>query len=221
MPQLITPLDDIFAAASRVRLLRLLISDHHVVSARAAARLVGMSPPAILQAAEELVGLGLALREEGGHQIRLRANEDHVLFQLLRNLFAAEDLWPVTLFNSIREELVPVEVVAACVFGSMARGEDQPGSDFDLLVLVEAADDAMMVRDRLAEHAPSWRARFGINVSPVVIAVDRARTSYAAGNSLLIEAARDARMIIGAVPLAEILAGATSGAGARVRKLEA
>lgn len=219
MSQLTAPLDAILGSTSKVRLLRLLISDHQTASAREAARLTRMSAPAILQAAEELVALGLAVREESGHQVRLTANKDHALFALLHGLFAAEASWAAILFGAIRESLVPGRtetpgswspslasgpVVAAGVFGSTARGEDQPGSDLDLLVLVRTPDDADLIRSRIAEQAPRWRARFGITVSAVVMGFDRARRRHAAGDTLLAQAARDARMIVGA-PLGEIL----------------
>jgi hypothetical protein len=225
MPQLVAPLDDILGSLSKVRLLRLLISEHRVVSAREAARLVGMSAPAILQAAEGLVMLGLAVREEGGHQVRVHSNEDHALLPLLRSLFAAEDAWAATLFDALRDGIGPGggeahsswspllaagPVVAACVFGSMARGEDRPGSDLDLLVLTRTTGDLEVVRERIAEHAPTWRRSFGVTVSPVVMAVDRARNQHAAGDPLLLQAARDARMIIGAAPLLDLLTGAVA-----------
>lgn len=90
----------------------------------------------------------------------------------------------------------------------MARGEDRPGSDLDLLVLTRTADAAEAVRERIAEQAPAWRTRFGVTVSPVVMAIDRVRSRHAAADPLLLQAARDARMIVGAAPLADLLAGA-------------
>jgi hypothetical protein len=92
----------------------------------------------------------------------------------------------------------------------MARGDDQPGSDLDLLVLVRTPDEEDLVRGQIAEHAAEWRARFGMSVSPVVMSLDRARDRYAKADPLLIDAARDGRMITGAAPIAELLVGATA-----------
>lgn len=76
---------------------------------------------------------GLITAERIGNQKHYRANEQSPVFEPLRELV----LRTTGLADVLRTALVPLasQLVAAFVFGSIAKGEDNASSDIDLLVV--------------------------------------------------------------------------------------
>ncbi len=204
MGLLTTPLDQALSSRSKIRLLRVLIQQDRTVSARELTRLTSMSGPAILAALRDLAGLGLITRELSGRQFLCRANRAHMLVSsVLQPLFAAEAAWPAMLLASIRD-LVTLKsgqpVIAAWIFGSVATGQDEPGSDLDLFVLTRSEAERTAVADHIAEAGAAWTRQFGPEVRSVVMTVESARAQLAAGSPFIQEAVRQARLVIGEIP---------------------
>lgn len=209
---LATPLDSAFGSRSKVRLLRLLVEQDRIVSAREAARLTGSTNPAMLAALDELAKLGLVDREISGRQFLCRANRDHKLFDVLQRLFLGESHWPELFFAAIRASLTGVEqkggvrsggrtpIVAAWIFGSVATGEDKPGSDIDLFVLTRTDRAVQPILERIGDNVARWRQEFGADVRPVVMSREQVATQLRNRNRFLTHAMRSARMIMGEIP---------------------
>lgn len=199
MPFLITPLDDALSSKSKIRLLRLLIEQDRTVSAREAARLTGRSLTAMLAAIDDLARLGLIQREESGRQFLCRANHDNKLVQLmLEPLFRAEVAWPELVVSAMRQALTGV--VAAWMYGSVARGSDEPGSDLDLFVVTAKDKEVDRVSERLIDAVPKWRDEFGVDVRPIVMSRRMSILQRDKPGSLIRNAVRDARVILGEIP---------------------
>lgn len=209
---LTTPLDSAFGSRSKVRLLRLLVEQDRTVSAREAARLTGGTNPAMLAAVNELAKLGLIRREISGRQFLLRANRDHRLFEVLQRLFRDESQWSGMFFGAVRASLTGVgqkggvlsgartRVVAAWIFGSVATGEDKPGSDIDLFVLSRSDGAVQPILERIGDNVARWRNEFGADVRPVVMSREQVTTQLRNGNRFLTQAIRSARVIMGEIP---------------------
>jgi hypothetical protein len=122
---------------------------------------------------------------------------------VLQPLFAAEAVWPAMLLASIRD-LVTLKsgqpVIAAWIFGSVATGQDEPGSDLDLFVLTQSEGERAAVADHIAEAGAGWTRQFGPEVRPVVMTVESAQAQLAAGSSFIQEAVRQARLVVGEIP---------------------
>jgi DNA-binding transcriptional ArsR family regulator len=204
MGSLTTPLDQALSSRSKVRLLRVLIQQHRTVSARELARVTSMSRPAILAAIADLAQLGLITRESSGRQFLCRVNPAHKLVSsILQPLFAAEAEWPGLLMAGLRSLVTPDSahaVVAAWVYGSVAEGTDEPGSDLDLFVLTRTDADRTAVADHIADAGAAWTQQFGTEVKPVVMTIESAQAQLAAGSLFIQEALRQARLIVGEIP---------------------
>jgi predicted nucleotidyltransferase len=75
---------------------------------------------------------GLLYRTEVGNQVRYRANTDHPLYAELRSIV----LKTAGLVDVLREAVAGTSGIrVAFVYGSVAKGEDRPDSDIDLLVV--------------------------------------------------------------------------------------
>jgi len=92
--------------------------------------------------------------------------------------------WPT--LSRLRQSLRTEPAVSlAVVFGSVARGDDIPGSDVDLLVALRSDDlrSRVMLADRLCR-------RTGLNVQTVSL------TDALAHSSLMVEILRDGRVLV-------------------------
>jgi predicted nucleotidyltransferase len=98
-----------------------------------------------------------------------RLNEDHWLVRTgIRPLFEAEAGFFATVGDAVRKAAgVPVRSVI--LFGSVARGEADAGSDIDLLCLTASAAAVAETERNLSEGAPAVRREFGRRVSVLVL----------------------------------------------------
>ncbi|MHB8873185.1 MAG: nucleotidyltransferase domain-containing protein [Myxococcaceae bacterium] len=198
------PLDVILGARSKVRLLRALTPLSRPVSGREAARLAGVSHIAI-GALDELVHLRVVDRREAAGQNLYTFNRGHVLGPVLVQLFEEERQRVKAIFRRLAAVVRRVDPSAtAVVFGSAARGEAEPDSDFDVLVVVKSAALAERMHAAMAAAAPELSSRFGLRLSPVVLTAKRARKQRAEGGAFITEVLRDARQLTGR-PLAEVV----------------
>jgi predicted nucleotidyltransferase len=104
---------------------------------------------------------GLITSERIGNQKHFRANAKSPVFEPLRELV----LRTSGLADVLRSAMVPLapQIIAAFVFGSIAKGEDTASSDVDLLVVSESLTFA----DLFAVLDAPMR-RLGRQVNPVV-----------------------------------------------------
>ncbi len=213
MGLLTAPLDSALGSASKIRVLRLLIEQDRTVSGREAARLTGMSHTAIRRAIDELARSGLIHREESGRQLLCRANRDNLLvLQLLVPLFKAEAHWPKFLFSRIRELVSRIEnqapketrkefeIIAVLIFGSVAKGNDRPGSDLDVMFLVRNEHTADSVGFGVFELLIDLSRELGIEVRPVVITLAQAKHQLGERDYFIMNALRSARVVMGEIP---------------------
>lgn len=86
---------------------------------------------------ENLARAGLVVREPRGNQVWFRANSASPVFRELKSLVAKT----FGIADVVRESLQPFarNVVAAFIYGSVARGEHDASSDVDLLVVGDIA----------------------------------------------------------------------------------
>jgi predicted nucleotidyltransferase len=100
---------------------------------REIARAAGTQPSSLQRDLAALTLAGIIERHEDGRQVYYQANLNSPIFDELKGIvtktFGVADL--------VRDVLRPHEkhIRAACVFGSVAKGTEAPGSDVDLLVV--------------------------------------------------------------------------------------
>lgn len=107
----------------------------------------------------ELAGLVTAMR--AGNQVRYSANRECPIFQELQGIVRKT----VGLADVLRAALEPLapQIEVAFVFGSVARGEEGPRSDVDLMVVGKATFDELVgVLYPLHE-------RLGREINPIVM----------------------------------------------------
>jgi predicted nucleotidyltransferase len=180
-------LEQVLGAKSKVAALRVLINSKIGFSGSSVAKRAGMGLLAIQNALADLEGLGLVEVERGSVEHRYRLNfKHHLVVHGLRALFEAER----GMVKALAQELRPLlegRVVSAGLFGSFAQGHAKPGSDIDLLVIVETLRERERMSALLSDELPKLTEQYGLPVQPVIY--ERRRFANSSGVHELVETA--------------------------------
>jgi predicted nucleotidyltransferase len=190
-------LEQVLGAKSKVAALRVLINSKIGFSGSSVAKRTGMGLLAIQNALADLEGLGLVEVERGSVEHRYRLNfRHHLVVYGLSALFEAER----GMIKELARELRPLlegRVVSAGLFGSFAHGRAKPGSDIDLLVIVETLKEKERVSALLSDQLPKLSKQYGLPIQPVIY--ERRRLANSNGAHELLETAeRDWVTVTGA-----------------------
>jgi predicted nucleotidyltransferase len=123
----------LFGAYRRQVLALLLMHPEQSFHVREIARITGKPAGTLYRELNSLTDAGLLVRSPFGNQIHYRANSACPIYQelrgILRKTFGVADV--------LREALEPVvaQINVAFVYGSVARGEERPTSDVDVMVI--------------------------------------------------------------------------------------
>jgi predicted nucleotidyltransferase len=190
-------LENILGSKSKVAVLRVLINSKIGYSGSEISRRSGKGLLSIQNALADLEGCGLLDVHRGKVEHRYRLNRDHYLVAHgLRQLFASEG----EMMKSLARHLTAVldgKVVAAGLFGSAARGEARPGSDIDLIVIVESKKEYHKVSRLLLDPVERLSKQFGWPVQLVIYLRKDLSNGSAAKKGLLREVASDWIPVVG------------------------
>lgn len=160
------PLTEILGSVAQVRLLRALLAYGGPLGAAQLARETGLTPQGARLALEHLMACGLvgALGQPRSQLFALDMR--HPLALALQQLFAQEASRWDALLEALRATLQQdASVEAAWYYGSAARGEDHPGSDLDVAIVITGHDvDGALeaVRDALQQLESQFLAHLSI-----------------------------------------------------------
>jgi predicted nucleotidyltransferase len=209
-------LEQALGAKSKVAALRVLINSKIGFSGSSVAKRTGMGLLAIQNALADLEGLGLVAVERGSVEHRYRLNfKHHLVVHGLCALFEAERGMQKALAHDLRL-LLEGRVVSAGLFGSFARGQAKPGSDIDLLVIVETLKARERVSALLSDELSKLTERYGLPIQPVIYERRRLANSNGA-HELLGTAERDWVVVAGEDLKGILRTLATSKPGTRRR----
>lgn len=132
------PLTLLFGAPAHVRVLRELVLHGGALSVAQLSQGSGLTMAAVRMALDNLERQR-AIRAHGAGRSRVfEAHPSNPLLPALNSLFAAERSQWTTLLEALRAGLDHQQAVrAAWLYGSVARGDDDPSSDLDIAVLAE------------------------------------------------------------------------------------
>lgn len=197
-------LDDILGSHSKIAVLRVLFAQEEL-SGREVARRAGLSPRAASLALTELVKAGILHKHAvGSNHLFAISRKRYIVSSALGNLFQEEELLASTMGHRIMQSIGHNRCISVAVFGSYARGEAQPGSDFDVLVLLDDSYRVPKVKETLQNGAEKFHDLFGVNLAPYVIGAAEFADRLNKGDKLIKAMVREARVISGK-PLSEVL----------------
>jgi predicted nucleotidyltransferase len=165
-----SPLDDLFHSRSHVRLLRASseLLEGMPASGRELARRAGVAHGTASRILDELSQQGIVVSRRYGRADMHQLNTEHILYPLIREMFAREQQVPERLQTLLREELQRIGRISdAYLFGSAARGDMTTSSDIDVAVIVpkSAEREIEAPLEHLSERV---RKAFGSELSVLV-----------------------------------------------------
>ena len=132
------PLTTVFRSPGAVRVLRALCRHGGLLSVPTLERAAGLTNAGTHRVVRPLVDAGVVRPEGQGRVTAYRVDAAHPLAPAITALFAAEAARVDRVLDAVRAAAAPHRPTAVWLFGSVARGEDVPGSDVDIAVVLPA-----------------------------------------------------------------------------------
>jgi predicted nucleotidyltransferase/biotin operon repressor len=162
-------LDDILGSRIKIDILRLLSRTRSDHTGREIAGLIGYSHNATRAALEELEDSGLVIRRQAGRANLYSIDADNVIFtDILTPAFETEDKL-LARVAAIISKWIGDDLASVILFGSVARGDEGPGSDIDIVVIVKDGADMAEKRDSIADASLEVTRRFGNQLNYILI----------------------------------------------------
>jgi len=127
------PIEFMFSPYRRQLLARLLLRPDEQFHVRELERMTGISAGSLHRELKAMAKSGLLLREKVGNQVFYRADTHCTIYEELAAIFRKTMGMASLLHNALSGLAGKIEV--AFVFGSMASGQQEAGSDLDVCVL--------------------------------------------------------------------------------------
>lgn len=195
------PLTQLLASGGHVRVLRALLQHGGAQSAAQLASDCAMSARGVRNTLDALVAQGAAmvLGPASGRLFVPAPNQP--LLSALAQLFEAERRHWQQLQEQLRDGLAAEKQIhSAWLYGSVARGTDEPRSDMDVALVL--ADDSLDASRQVRDAVQVLGDRLGVKVSPVVL-TPSALAKMSLGDPWWSEVSRDAKVLKGVSPAKE------------------
>lgn len=165
-------LDEIFSRWSNVAVLRALNKYAVGISGREVARVAGISVKNCFTALNDLEDIGIVHRVRGGRDHLFTLNRDHFLVrQGIIPLLEIEQRFFEVIFDDVKRNLKK-KCNSVYLFGSVARKEEKAGSDLDLCIIYDNANQKKQIEESLSEMQSEFHKKYFVNISPFLITVN-------------------------------------------------
>jgi predicted nucleotidyltransferase len=178
----------LFGAYRRDVLARLLLHPEESLHVRELARALGKPPGTLLRELNALAAAGVLVRRPVGNQVHFQANPASPIYEDLRGILKKT----VGVADVLREALAPLapKIRAAFIYGSVARGDERPGSDLDLMIVGEPAFAEVV------EALEPVQAALRREVNPNLFPALEFKKKLAAGDPFLARVMADRRIFV-------------------------
>lgn len=160
-------LEEVFGTSERIRVLRVLMRYRKEFTSRELSSYCDVSVRGVIDILSSFERHGFVKSRRAGKAILWKMDENHYLTKSLIPLtFGMDD----NLVNQLKQNISAVvrkfPVQRAVIYGSLARGEERPDSDIDLLLVVR--EKGKWVEKLQAELGEKILKRFGNTLSALV-----------------------------------------------------
>ncbi len=187
-------LEEVIGSKTKIHVLQFLVGDPQRESTlQDLSAALRTSTGSLHPALRQLVGTRIVLSRRFGRSRAYRVNERHVLYTALRDLFRREGTALQALAQAFAEALPREGISAVVLFGSVSSGRPSPGSDVDVLVVVERRSVAGRVR-RIAE---GYLEEADVSISPLILTREEVSGRLRAFDPLLLTIAREGKLLRG------------------------
>ena len=204
------PLNQIFDHEVKVRALRFLCRRGGQWNGRRLAAELRINPTTMHKALRELREATVLDFQSVGNNFVYSLADDHYLVQtILRPAFQQEAQALAQAAKLLRQALSPAlrsRVVSAVLYGSIARRQERPTSDLDVLFLVSSPTAKRHIQHALNQHWEAATRRFGNTLAPHVNTVREAQQKFRRSAGLFRDILK-AQQVLWGKPLEEVLRG--------------
>ena len=167
----------LFGATRRAVLALLFGHPEEAYYLRQIARCTGSGLGAVQRELKALAAAEVIRRTVRGHQVYFQANEKSPIFGDLKNLVTKT----MGAGDMLRSALAPLssKIQLAFIFGSMARGDERPGSDIDVLLVGTAGFHEIVSALAAAQRS------LAREINPTVYPAEEFRSKLRAGHHFL------------------------------------
>jgi predicted nucleotidyltransferase len=192
------PLDDVFSNPNHVRVLRhLILYPSPVITGRGLARELGMSHVTCIRSLNALAGLGLVNQKTVGTSMVYELPADSVVVtKILKPAFEEESKLLEGLVSTLLEG-AKSKVLSAYLFGSVARGDDTPESDVDILLVLKHGADKKAVENTLSVNSSTVYRLYRVGINVITYAYDEFQQMKQKGHPLVREVLTDGILLTG------------------------
>jgi predicted nucleotidyltransferase len=192
------PLDDVFGNPNNVRVLRhMILYPSPVITGRGIARELGMSHATCIRSLNNLVDLGILLRKRIGSSATYEIAESSALLtDILEPAFKEESALLQGLVNTMLAG-IKSKILAVYLFGSVARGEDTPSSDMDMLVILKQPGDKQSVEEAFGNNEENAYKRYRVGVSTITYDQEEFQIMKAQKHPLVKEVIKEGVLLTG------------------------
>ncbi|MGO9621638.1 MAG: nucleotidyltransferase domain-containing protein [Desulfobaccales bacterium] len=180
-------LSDIFTSRVRAEIFRVLFGlNTPELHLREIERRTGLVMGTIIRDMKKLVKLDLVKTRRDSNRLYHRANVEHPLFPEIRNMV----LKTSGLVEILREALNREGVKIAFIFGSLANGRENAGSDVDLMVI------GTIGLRTLSKWLSGMSDQIGREINPVIWSIDEFRQRKQKGDHFLSNVLESPKLLV-------------------------
>lgn len=192
------PLDDLFGNPNNVRVLRhMILYPSPVITGRGIARELDMSHATCIRSLNNLVDLGILMRKRVGSSATFEIAESSALItDILEPAFRAESQLLQGLVDTMLAG-IKGKCIAVYLLGSVAREEDTPSSDVDMLIILKDPGGRHSVEEALEGNKEQAYLRYRLGVSAITYDVEQFHKMKAHKNPLISEVVKEGILLFG------------------------
>jgi predicted nucleotidyltransferase len=198
---LFQPLDYVLASPALIRVTRVLAAHGSNLGISDVSRRAKLTLPSVRAAVRRLLDADIVEAVGVGRSMVCQLRPAHPLFQPIVNLFAAEREQADAVVTAIRTAAATLEPapLAVWLYGSVARGKDQPTSDVDVAI-VSGENQPSAQADALREGLTVALSGRADRVSVIALGPGDVRRLSQGRTKLWRELERDAVVLMGEAP---------------------
>lgn len=198
------PIDQIFGKKSKIKILRFFVLYKKEVTIRELSREIAITPPNVSKVLKELEKEGVIVSKKAGRSILHSLNRNHYLVKnIILPVFIKENQFKKTLAEILKTKLnFPIESII--LFGSVARGEEKPKSDIDLLFIISNKSNSADLEDKVLNLNNQIVKNFGNSISPLIIKTSEFKKKIVKNNKLIKSILKEGEVLQGKM-ISEIL----------------
>jgi predicted nucleotidyltransferase len=201
-----TVLDRLLGSKVKVKILRFLVLNPGEYSGRQIARDAGVNHWQANKALKDMYAERvIKIKPTRGAHFYSLDNEKYMVEKMIIPMFKSEsDLSREMALNV--KNLKNVKLSSLILFGSSARGEDEPRSDIDVAFIVNSQKDKKEAERQLDEKSSGFYERFGAIVSPYIMTEEELRNKFNNNDGLTMNIVNEGTVLYGRPP-ASVIAG--------------